>query len=79
MNLRSFLLSLTFAAHLSAQVRVINDGFPGENTCELDVRLDGALQQFNPDYVVLFAGGNDALNENKFLAARDRGSSEGDG
>jgi acyl-CoA thioesterase-1 len=66
-----FLLSVAFAAHLSAQVRVINDGFPGENTSELDARLDGELRQFKPDYVVLFAGGNDALNEKKFLPASE--------
>jgi acyl-CoA thioesterase-1 len=76
MNLRSFLLSLVFAVRLSAQVLVINDGFPGENTSELDARLDGSLQKFKPDYVVLLAGGNDALNEKKFSPAeRDRGSS----
>ena len=67
MVLRCFLLNLVLAAHLTAQVRVINDGFPGENTAELDARLDGALQQFHPGYVVLFAGANDALNEKKFL------------
>jgi acyl-CoA thioesterase-1 len=71
MNLRCFLLGLAFATHLCAQVRVINDGFPGENTSELDARLEGELQQFMPDYVVLFAGGNDALNEKKFLPASE--------
>lgn len=74
MNLRSLLLSLVFAANLSAQVRVINYGFPGENTSELDARLDSALRQFNPNYVVLFAGANDALNEKKFLAANETGA-----
>jgi acyl-CoA thioesterase-1 len=74
MNLRSLFLSLVFAANLSAQVRVINDGFPRENTSELDARLDSALRQFNPNYVVLFAGANDALNEKKFLAANETGA-----
>src|ERR1700755_3097145 len=69
MNLSRFLLSVVFAAQVWAQTRVIGDGFPGENTSELDGRLDGALQQFRPDYVVLFAGVNDALNEKKFLPA----------
>lgn len=71
MNFRCIFLSLVLAVHLCAQVRVINDGFPGENTSELDARLDDALQQFNPDYVVLFAGSNDALNDKKFLPARE--------
>lgn len=73
MNFRCFLLSLVFVAPVSAQVRVINDGFPGENTAELDTRLDEALHQFKPDYVVLFAGANDALNEKKFLPASESG------
>lgn len=73
MNLRYFLLGLVFAIPLSAQVRVINDGFPGANTSELDARLDDALHQFKPNYVVLFAGANDALNEKKFLPANETG------
>ena len=52
-------------------VRVINEGFPGENTAELDARLDGLLDQLKPHFVVLFAGANDALNEKKFLAAEE--------
>jgi acyl-CoA thioesterase-1 len=69
-----FLLCLTLALPLTAQVRVINDGFPGENTGELDARLDGALAEFKPDYVVVFAGGNDALNDKKFLPPSNSGS-----
>jgi acyl-CoA thioesterase-1 len=63
------LLALFSAFSGSAQMRVINDGFPGRNTAELDAQLDGALHKFKPTYVVLFAGGNDALNEKKFLPA----------
>jgi len=55
------------SAPLGLQVRVINEGFPGENTAELDARLDGVLDQSKPEYVVLFVGANDALNEKKFL------------
>ncbi|HEY2040467.1 MAG TPA: SGNH/GDSL hydrolase family protein [Edaphobacter sp.] len=73
MRLQNLLLSLLFSAPLLAQVRVISDGFPGENTAELDARLDGALNQFTPDYVVLFAGTNDALNEKKFLPVDETG------
>ncbi len=51
------------SAPLGLQVRVINEGFPGENTAELDARLDGVLDQSKPEYVVLFVGANDALNE----------------
>jgi lysophospholipase L1-like esterase len=59
--------SLVSFSNMKPQVRVINEGFPGENTAELDARLDGVLDQSKPDYVVLFVGTNDALNENKFL------------
>lgn len=57
----------------NAQPRVINEGFPGSNTAELDARLDRALQEFKPTYVVLFVGANDALNEKKFLTPRQTG------
>ncbi|MEG9437434.1 hypothetical protein JAO29_14865 [Edaphobacter sp. HDX4] len=73
MYLRHLLLSLIFAAPSFAQMRVINDGFPGENTAELDARLDDALNQFKPGYVVLFTGTNDALNEKKFLPVEETG------
>lgn len=67
-----FLLSLfLFVVPLSAQIRVVNDGFPGENTAELDARLDDSMARFRPNYVILFAGANDALNEKKFLSAED--------
>ncbi|MEZ2347070.1 GDSL-type esterase/lipase family protein [Terriglobus sp. RCC_193] len=52
---------------MRAQVRVINDGFPGENTEELDSRIDGALRAYHPQIVVLFVGANDALNDKKLL------------
>lgn len=78
MSLRLLLLALFFTpfftVDLGGQIRVINDGFPGENTAELDARLDDALTQFRPDYVVLFSGANDALNEKKFLPARETGN-----
>jgi acyl-CoA thioesterase-1 len=73
MDLRHLLLGLIFTAPVLAQPRVINNGFPGENTAELDARLDTALNQFTPDYVVLFAGTNDALNEQKFLPVEETG------
>lgn len=73
MRLHHFLLCLTLAMPLSAQLRVINDGFPGENTDELDARLDGALSEFKPEYVVVFTGSNDALNDKKFLPASESG------
>lgn len=60
--------SLIFSSDLDPQVRVINEGFPGDNTAELDARLDSVLDQSKPNYVVLFVGTNDALNEKKFLA-----------
>ena len=68
-TLRPALLSLTLCIPVAAQVRVINDGFPGENTEELSGRLEGALQQFHPQIVILFAGGNDSLNDKKLLTA----------
>jgi lysophospholipase L1-like esterase len=51
----------------AAEPRVINLGYPGENTTELDPRLDRALAEFKPTFLVLFAGGNDALNDKKFV------------
>lgn len=58
---------LLCCASLRAQVRVINDGFPGENTAELDARIDNALHEFHPQIVILFVGTNDALNDKKLL------------
>lgn len=68
-SLGLFLLSgcLLCCTSLRAQVRVINDGFPGENTEELDSRIDHALREFHPQIVVLFVGANDALNDKKLL------------
>jgi acyl-CoA thioesterase-1 len=58
---------------LTAQIKIINSGLPGENTAELDSRLDEVLNQFRPNFVVLFAGANDALNEKKFLTVQESG------
>jgi acyl-CoA thioesterase-1 len=65
--LHVLLLSLLACLSLAAQVHVVNDGFPGENTTELDARIGDALQQFHPQYVVIFAGANDSLNDKKLL------------
>lgn len=51
----------------SAGAEVINLGFPGENTAQLDARFDRVLA-LHPAWVVIFAGANDALNPAKFLA-----------
>jgi len=73
MLMRLLLLFFVSVWPLAAQINVINDGFPGENTAELDSRLDEALTRFRPNYVVIFAGANDALNEKKFLPAQKSG------
>lgn len=65
--LKSLLLSVLVCLPLTAQTRVVNDGFPGENTTELDRRFGDALLQFHPQYAVIFAGANDALNDKKLL------------
>ena len=46
---------------------VISLGFPGENTTELDARFDRVLA-LHPTWIVIMAGGNDALNPAKFVA-----------
>ena len=57
MNKVALLLLLSLlTGHVSAEPRVINLGFPGENTGELDARLDGALARFKPNFVVLLVG-----------------------
>lgn len=56
-------------APATAAPKVINMGYPGFNTAELDARLDEALQIAKPKYVILMAGANDALNDKKFLSA----------
>lgn len=60
------LLALTTAFSL-AQVKVVNEGVPGENSVEVDARLDRVLAQVKPQYVVIFVGMNDAVNDHKFL------------
>jgi acyl-CoA thioesterase I len=66
----SLLLSLVSQiAPAAATPKVINIGYPGFNTAELDTKLDKALQIAKPKYVILMAGGNDALNDKKFLSA----------
>jgi lysophospholipase L1-like esterase len=62
------LSAVLHAAHATAP-KVINLGYPGFNTAELDARLDDALQMTKPKYVILMAGANDALNDKKFLSA----------
>lgn len=54
----------------SASAEVIGLGFPGENTAELDARFDRVLA-LHPAWIVIFAGGNDALNPAKFLAPQE--------
>lgn len=68
---RILVFCVLFVLPLAGQIRVVNDGFPGENTAELDSRLDDAMVKFKPDYVILFAGANDALNEKKFLPIQE--------
>ena len=73
MRLCLFLLAFLSPFSGNTQTRVINGGFPGSNTAELDAQLDRALQEFKPTYVVLFTGANDALNEKKFLTPEQTG------
>lgn len=64
----SFLLSVVLQTLPAGTVpKVINIGYPGFNTAELDAKLDEALQIAKPKYVILMAGANDALNPRKFL------------
>ena len=66
----SLLLSLVLQiAPAAATPKAINIGYPSFNTAELDTKLDEALQMAKPKYVILMAGGNDALNDKKFLSA----------
>lgn len=65
----ALLLSAVLQAPLAATPKVINIGYPGFNTAELDAKLDEALQTAKPKYVILMAGANDALNDKKFLSA----------
>lgn len=67
---RILVFSFLFVAPLASQIRVVDEGFPGQNTAELDPQLEAALVRFKPEYVILFAGANDALNEKKFLPAQ---------
>jgi lysophospholipase L1-like esterase len=69
-NKRRLLLSLLFALASqagSAAVRVINQGVPGESSAEVDDRLDTTLKLYKPQFVVIFVGMNDAVNDRKFL------------
>ncbi|HEY8996470.1 MAG TPA: GDSL-type esterase/lipase family protein [Edaphobacter sp.] len=56
-----------FTAPGIAAVRVFNEGVPGESSAEVDSRLDTALKRYAPQYVVIFVGMNDAVNDKKFL------------
>jgi acyl-CoA thioesterase I len=51
---------------VAANAQVLNLGFPGANTAELDARFDSALL-LHPKIVVLMAGANDALNPARLL------------
>jgi acyl-CoA thioesterase-1 len=69
-HIRGFALSIilfTGSLACAGAVRVVNAGMPGENSTEVDSRLDAALQQTKPQYIVLFVGMNDAVNDRKFL------------
>jgi lysophospholipase L1-like esterase len=57
------------AAPAAATPKVISIGYPGFNTEELDAKLDEALRIAKPNYMILMAGANDALNDKKFLSA----------
>jgi acyl-CoA thioesterase I len=59
-------ISILIAAGSAVNGQVINDGFPGENTAELDARFATVLGM-HPNIVVLMAGTNDALNTAKLL------------
>jgi acyl-CoA thioesterase-1 len=63
----SFFLTLLMAATMHGQAHVVNAGFGGRNTAELENRFAQELAEAKPAYVVLFAGTNDALNDAKFL------------
>jgi acyl-CoA thioesterase-1 len=58
---------------LVAAVRVINEGVPGESSTEVGLRLDAALKQYKPQFVVIFVGMNDAVNDRKFLSPEQTG------
>jgi acyl-CoA thioesterase I len=65
-----FTLIQITAAVASGAVRVVNDGVPGESSAEISERLEAALKQYKPNFVVIFAGTNDAVNDGKFLPAK---------
>ncbi|MGO4214264.1 GDSL-type esterase/lipase family protein, partial [Terriglobus sp. YAF25] len=58
---------LLMAVTMHGQTHVVNAGFGGRNTAELEKRFAQELAEAKPAYVVLFAGTNDALNDAKFL------------
>jgi acyl-CoA thioesterase-1 len=64
----ALLLSAVLNVAPTAAPKVINIGYPGFNTAELDAKLDEALQIAKPKYVILMAGANDALNNKKFIS-----------
>jgi acyl-CoA thioesterase I len=53
---------------VAANAEVINRGFPGANTVELEARFNSVLM-LHPKIVVLMGGANDALNPAKLLPA----------
>jgi acyl-CoA thioesterase I len=61
-----FVISILTAAGRAVNGQVMNVGFPGENTAELDARF-ASLLGMHPNIVVLMAGANDALNTAKLL------------
>jgi lysophospholipase L1-like esterase len=63
-----FFVAIAFAQNGRCQIQVINDGIPGQNSSEVQARLAASLRQFHPDFVVLFVGMNDAVNDLKFVA-----------
>lgn len=45
---------------------VVNDGVPGESSTELRARFKPELAQWKPQFVVIYTGMNDAVNDRKF-------------
>jgi lysophospholipase L1-like esterase len=59
---------LSMAAMGVAAPHVVNAGVPGESSREIAFRLGALLDEYKPQYVVIFAGMNDAVNDRKFLS-----------
>ena len=68
-----YLLFLLSSRTIFAAVRVINDGVPGESSAEVEIRLPADLKQYKPQFVVIFVGMNDAVNDRKFLPSEQTG------